>query len=158
MKVLKIIGAVLGTLIVVLGLAWLLRSDPIGPLSGRALSGGEAAYPADWSFTDDFTTIAVESRPGDPHSVTTICFIHDGELYVPARGGSEKRWTQYVLDDPRVRIKVGDAVYPARALRVENADPETFLASAAVKYSQMADPDREIPEDIWLFRIAPRSP
>ena len=61
-------------------------------------------------------------------------------------------------DDPRVRIKVGDTVYPALALRVPDPDPETFVASAAKKYEQMADPDREVPEDIWLFRIAPREP
>ena len=158
MKVLKVLGGLVLALVVAGSFAWLLRSDPIGPVAGRGLSGSEAPYPADWGFTDAHTTIFLESRPEAPHSVTTICFVHEGELYVPAQGGSGKRWTGYVEDDPRVRIKVGDTVYPALALRVPDPDPDTFVASAAKKYEQMADPDREVPEDIWLFHIAPREP
>jgi hypothetical protein len=155
-KVLKIIGGVVGALVVVLALVWLFRSDPIGPLAGRALSGEESPYPSSWSFTDEHMTIAVETRPVDPHSVTTICFVHEGDLYIPAQGGSEKRWTRYVLEDPRVRIKAGEGVYPARLRRVTDADVERFVSSAAAKYARMADPERELPEDIWLFRVEPR--
>jgi hypothetical protein len=137
------------------GIAWMLRTDPVGPISGRRLSGDEVSYPADWSFTDDHFTIAVESRPNDPHSVTTICFVHDGDLYVPAQGGDGKRWTHYVEDDPRVRLKVGRDVYRARAVRVTDAAPEKFTASAARKYSQIAEREGPPPDDIWLFRIEP---
>ena len=138
MKVLKVLGGLVLALVVAGSFAWLLRSDPIGPVAGRGLSGSEAPYPADWGFTD-------------------ASHLHHTFLK-PAQGGSGKRWTGYVEDDPRVRIKVGDTVYPALALRVPDPDPETFVASAAKKYEQMADPDREVPEDIWLFRIAPREP
>jgi hypothetical protein len=155
-KILRILGTVLLALAVLAGLAWLLRSDPVGPISGRALRGEEAAYPDDWRFSDAHTTIALEARPDDPHSVTTICFVHEGVLHVPAQGGSGKRWTHYVVEDPRVRLKVGDTVYPARAIRVEDADPTVYLASAARKYPQVAEAGDELPEDIWLFRIEPR--
>jgi hypothetical protein len=154
-KVLKILGATLGALVVLAALAWLFRSNPIGPISGRAVTGTVAAYPGDWSFSDEHSTIAVEVRPEAPHSVTTICFIHDGALYVPAQSGSTKDWTRYVVADPRVRLKIGDRVFEAVATRIEDADPETFLASAGKKYPQVASQD-EIPEDIWLFRIGPR--
>jgi len=157
MKTLRILGWVVLGLALLAGLAWLFRSDPIGPISGRALRGAEAAYPSDWAFSDEYTTIALESRPDDPHSVTTICFVHDGALYVPAEGGSTKRWTGYVVADPRVRLKIGDGVYPARAVRVEGVEPETFLGSAGKKYPQVAEADGELPEDIWLFRIEPRA-
>ncbi len=156
MKVLRIIGVALAGIAVLAGIAWLLRTDPVGPIAGRQLSGEEAAYPSDWSFSDEHMTIAVETRLDDPHSVTTICFIHEAELFVPAQGGSEKRWTHYILDDPRVRLKIGDSIYRARAVRVTDADPESIVASAAKKYSQLAErAGEELPEDIWLFRIEP---
>lgn len=156
MKILRILGWVLLALTVVAGVAWLFRGDPLGPVSGRALRGAEVAYPSDWAFSDQHTLIALETRPDDPHSVTTICFVHEGDLYVPAQGGSEKRWTGYVLKDPRVRLKIGDAIYPARAVRVEDADPATFLESAGKKYPRVADAEGELPDDIWLFRIESR--
>ncbi len=156
-KVLRVVGGTLTAIVLAGALAWMFRADPMGPISGRELTGEERAYPSDWSFTDDHFTVALESRPDAPHSVTTICFVHEGSLYIPAQGGSGKRWTQYVVADPRVRIKVGDEVYPARADRVEDADPEVFLASAMKKYQSMADrADGDMPEDIWLFRIHPR--
>ena len=156
MKILKILGGTLALLLVLAAAAWLLRTDPMGPVAGRALSGEERAYPEDWAFTNDHMTIAVETRPAtNPHSVTTICFMHDGALYVPAGGGSDKNWTHYAVTDPQVRIKVGDAVYPARLTRVTDADPADFLASAGSKYSDQLS-GREIPDDLWLFRVGPR--
>ena len=157
MKILRVIGSVVGVVVVVAGLAWLFRGDPMGPVAGRQLSGAEFAYPADWGFTDEHFTIAVESRPEDPHSVTTICFVHEGDLYVPAQSGTEKKWTHYVVEDPRVRLKVGDRVYPASAVRVTDLEPRAVLASAAKKYERMAERmDEDPPGDIWLFRIGPR--
>jgi hypothetical protein len=134
-----------------------VRTDPIGPLAGTRLSGEEVPYPEDWSFTDDAFTIAVESRPEEPHSVTTLCFVHDGALHVPALRGSSKDWPTFVLEDPRVRLKIGDRVFVARATRVEPDDPAPYFAAAAAKYEAMAerDPD-DIAEDLWLFRIDPR--
>ncbi len=155
MKVLKIIGAALAGLVLLAGVAWLLRSNPVGPIAGRAVTGSEVPYPADWRFTDEHFTIAVEVRPDDPHSVTVICFVHQGDLYVPAQDGSSKSWPKYALEDPRVRIKVGDQVFAARANRVGDVEIESLLASAAMKYDQLAERE-ELPEDIWLFQIAPR--
>ena len=64
-------------------------------ISGRTLSGEEFPYPENWDFTNDHFTIAVETRPEDPHSVTTVCFVHEGALYVPAQSGSSKRWPAF---------------------------------------------------------------
>jgi hypothetical protein len=154
-KVLRILAGVLLALAIGAGLAYSQRTDPIGPVAGRALSGAEAAYPPDWGFSDAHMTIAVEARPEDPHSVTTLCFLHEGALYVPAMNGSEKEWTQMVVADGRVRLKIGDRVYPALAERVPDADFAAFLPSAAGKYSSLAEAD-EPPPDVWLFRIGPR--
>jgi hypothetical protein len=155
MKILKILGTVLAGLVLLAGVAWLLRSNPLGPISGRAVTGSEVPYPADWGFTDEHFTIAVEVRPDDPHSVTVICFVHQGDLYVPAQDGSSKNWPKYALEDPRVRVKVGDQVFAARAIRVTDMEIESLLASAAKKYDRLAEQD-DLPEDLWLFQIAQR--
>lgn len=154
MKFLKYLGITIGALAVVAGIAWLLRTDPIGPLSGKMLSGAEQPYPDDWSFVDEHPLCALETRVGDPHSVTTICFVHGGSLMIPASEGSTKTWPKYVLADPRVRVKVGDSVYPAVAMRVTDIDVDAVIASALAKYGDRGG--EPPPPDVWLFQISAR--
>ena len=156
MKFLKYLGMAIGLLVVVGGIAWLLRTDPIGPLSGKKLSGEERPFPDDWSVVNEHPLCAIESRVDDPHSVTTVCFLHEGNLVIPAAEGSTKTWPQYVLADPRVRVKVGDAVYPARATRLIDFDADAVMASLLVKYGDRAADAAAPPHDIWLFAISAR--
>ena len=159
MKYLSILGGMLGIVIVLAAVLYPFRRDPIAIIAGKQLTGSEAAYPADWGFSDAHDLIAVEVRPDDPHSVTTICFVFDGVLHVPAQNGSEKEWTSMALDDPRVRVKVGGTIYPGRAVRVTPDDLAPYLAVMAKKYAARLadrDPDQEPPADVWLFRIEPR--
>lgn len=162
MRLLRIAAGVVLAVGLALGLAWLLRSDPIGPIPGKRLTGTEEPYPHDWRFTQAFTTIAVEARPSDPYSVTTLCFLHDGDLFVPSLNGSKKHWTKLVVADPRVRIKVGDEVYPARAVRVEDsvAEDDALRAALASKYPRIAARAKQQPgstrPEVWFFRIEPR--
>lgn len=155
-KVLKILSHTLLTLLFVGYIAFQFRTDPIGIVAGRALSGDEVAYPADWSFSNDHPLIAVETRPSDPHSVTTICWVHDGDLYVPARDGAEKEWTHMALADSTARIKVGDAVYPVRIERVMGANLADYSEALAAKYPQFADASPEDFTGTWIFRVGPR--
>ena len=156
-KVFKIIGIAVGLTVLVTAIVYFTRTDPIAIISGKRLSGDEAPYPSDWAFSNAFMTIAVESRTEDPHSVTTLGIVHEGELSIPAQSGSTKTWPQYVLADPRVRIKVGDTVYPARAERVVDVPLADIVASAARKYPRVADRDSaDAPQDVWLFRFSPR--
>jgi hypothetical protein len=129
---------------------------PIGPFPGGRLRGELVVEPVtDWSFTDEHMTIAVETRPGFPHSVTTICFVHEGQLYVPSLEPRGKKWPYYILDNPNVRLKIGDKVYPGRAVRVTDLTLDDVRASAAVKYPRLSEQGDELPE-IWLYRIDPR--
>ncbi len=146
----------LASVFLVLSLAYLFRSDPIMMISGKGLSGEEFPYPDDWRFSDSDLTVAVETRIDDPHSVTTLAFVHEGQLHIPAQSGSSKRWPQYVLADPRIRIKTAGKIFRARAERVEPLDIRDYRDSLALKYSEMADrAPEDLPPDIWLFRILP---
>lgn len=157
MKILKWLGAVLGVVVVVLGLLYLLRTDPVGMLAGKRLSGVEQPYPQDWSSCNDHTTIAVETRPEAPHSVTTVCVVFNDELIIPAMEGGTKQWPANVVADPRIRVKIGDAVYPALAHRAHDVPMQGFAAAARAKYPRMGGGDGDGgPRDVWLFRVSPR--
>lgn len=157
MRILKWIGVVIGALVVVAGAGYLFRTDPILMVSGKRLSGEELPYPSDWSACNDHQTVAVETRVDDPHSVTTICFVHDGDLIIPAMNGSEKEWPAHVIRDPRVRVKIGDRVYVARANRLTDVSLDDLVDSVAVKYPQIVERDSaDAPRDVWLFRISAR--
>lgn len=155
-RILKLIGYAAAALLAALVLVYLFRSGPLGPIPGGELSGEIVSDPVgDWSFSDDHRLIAVETRPGDPHSVTTACFAHQGQIYVPASDGADKQWTRHLLEDPSVRLKIGDRIYPGRATRVvdESLRPE-LLSAARVKYPQMVgEMDDETLARAWVFRI-----
>ena len=145
------------TLLATIPLALLLSltaCGPIGRVPGGRLFGEVVLDPVDdWSFSDAHPLIQVESRPWFPHSVTTLCFTHEGALYVPAVNPRGKNWPHFVLDDPRVRLKIGDKIYRGRAHRVsDEAVSDGMLAAARKKYEQMPATRDELPE-IWLFRI-----
>ena len=130
---------------------------PIGPFPGGRLFGEVVPGPVgDWAFSDEHRTIAVETRPGFPHSVTTICFTHEGRLYVPALRPQGKRWPFFVLENSHVRLKIGDKIYLGRAHRVlDDSLFEGLLASAQEKYPQLGASDGEALPEIWVFRIDP---
>ena len=131
-----------------------LRADPIQWVPGRALTGDLVATPvSDWSFANEAGLIAVETRPAAPHSVTTTKVVVDGTLYVPALGASAKSWTHYVVSEPRVRVKIGEKIYPGVARRVDDPDTRTRVFSqlrARMGTSMASGP---APADVWLFRI-----
>ncbi len=159
-RVLKWLGIGVVGLALIAALVYATRSNPIGPLAGRQLTG-EVVTTAitDWSFTDEHELIAVETRPAAPHSVTVICFSHEGALYVPAQGGAAKAWPHFAVSDPRVRVKIGDRVYPTRATRVE--DPElrpVLITAAARKYDFEVPQEPDGLDDVWVFRIESAPP
>ncbi len=159
-RVLKWLGIGVVGLALIAALVYATRSNPIGPLAGRQLTGEVVATAVtDWSFTDEHQLIAVETRPAAPHSVTVICFSHEGALYVPAQGGSAKAWPHFAVSDPRVRVKIGDEIYPARATRV--SDPELrpiLIAAAAEKYDFELPQEPDGLDDVWVFRIESAPP
>ena len=143
-----IVAAVVGTL-------YARRTNPIQFISGRQLTGEVVNEPvSDWSFAADARTVAVETRPAEPYSVTTWCFVYEGHLYIPASTGSKKTWTQFASADPRIRVKIGDKIYPGLATRV--TDPalrEPIRQVVLAKYPEAARVSSGDPNDVWLFRI-----
>ena len=138
-------------------LAFGLACEPHGHRPGLWLRG-EPIHTAiaDWSFSDAFPEITVETRTWYllPHSVTTASAVSEGHLYVPSVYGSSAKfpearfWHRNIARDPRVRVKVGDRVYDRRAVLVNDpAEQEAALAAFARKSpfwrDLLAKPDSE---------------
>ena len=153
-KVLKWVAAGLALSVATLLFLYLNRSDPYAIIPGKQLIGEEVAGPIDdWSFVQQYRTVTNEVRPSDPYSVNTGYIFHDGVVYVMSGGGGESRWAQFLLQDPNMRIRVGDKLYRVRATRMEGVD----LERAQNAYSDKS-PNRT-PEQIaerWYFRLESR--
>jgi hypothetical protein len=156
-RVLRWIVTILVILAAIAGTLYARRTNPIEFVSGRQLTGEVVSEPvSDWSFAKDAPTVAIETRPGAPYSVTTWCFVHEGKLYIPASAGSTKTWTHFAAADPRVRVKIGNQIYPGVATRITDASlREPLREIARAKYNLPAQMPANMgsPSDVWLFRI-----
>jgi hypothetical protein len=157
MKVTAAIGLVAATLCT----GWLatgLLDGPWGMLPGGRLAGPSAACgTVPWEEFASTRELELEVRPSNPRSLTTWSIVHDGELFVPADFLTPwKRWPHQVLDDDRIRLRLGAEIFECRAERVTD---ETKIAqlrlSIADKYDLQPD-GREATIEVWWFRVRPR--
>ena len=96
----------------------------------------------------------IESRPADPHSIQLECFEREGALYVQSHRWAladwwPKSWAAIWLEEPDLRVRIGDAIYALRAVRVTDAAlRETMLNERGY------DP---VPDGIVVFRFDARA-
>ena len=150
-KILKGIAVGFVLVMVTLLVLYLNRSDPFGTIPGKRLRGEEVTESIDdWSFAQQYHRVNVEVRPSDPYSVIAGYFVHERTLYVSS---SKSHWAQLMLQDPNVRVRVGDKLYRVRATRMEGAS----LEQAQKAYSEKNP--RRTPEQVaerWFFRMDSR--
>lgn len=113
--------------------ALLACGGPFLVFPGGRLSGEVVEEPVeDWSFVRErHRFVDLETRPDDPYSVELNYVVRDGELYIdPAEG---RRWHDHIREDPRVRVRFGDRIYPVKAVLVgrpgelEGFDPDRYV-------------------------------
>jgi hypothetical protein len=128
-----------------------------GPVPGGALSGAVQPAPAAWTeaLGGERAFCEIESRPADPHSIQLECFVVDGALHVQshrwalAEWWPAESWAAVWLEHPDVRVRIGEALYELRAVRV--VDP---AVREPILRARGYDP---VPEGIVLFRFEARS-
>ena len=102
------------------------------------------------------TRVILEVRPSDPYSLYIRAYQHKGVLYLNSIS-PENRWTQFLLEDPNLRLKVENRIYKVRATRVEDPALVTEIQKAR---EQMSPSLRErTPEERaqnWYFRVDSR--
>lgn len=110
----------------------------------------------DWSFADTAMEIRLETSTPYflPHWITTFVAREGNQVFVfsdyypPAPGKPDLRdrfpearfWNRNVLRDPRIRLKIGERIYPVRAYALTDPnDPLIEVARQAFlrKYAQI---------------------
>ena len=105
-------------------------ATPFLMFSGRALSG-PVQQTGSFAFASDQTLLTLEVRSDAPYSVLLRVVVLDDQLYVDAAPG--RRWHHFLQEDQRVRVKLGEVIYPAIA--VVETDPliiDRFLAGRTI--------------------------
>lgn len=124
------------TLVLVLT-TMLACQSPVLIFSGGALEG-PASETDSFAFAGQFALLQLEVRPGDAYSIILRVLMRDDQLYIDA--AKRRRWHRYLQENNQVRVKLGESVYPATAVLVD--DPEItklFL------------------QDRTIYRLVPRS-
>jgi hypothetical protein len=124
--------------------------DPIVMLPGGALKGEPTAAPADWSALANIKTIQVEFRPDDPYSHNIWGVGIGSDLYI-ATGADGTRWTPFVATDPRVKVRVGTALYDLIAVPVTDAAERARVSQAYVQKYELKPEDQK--GDELVFRL-----
>lgn len=133
------------------------HDGPIGPVPGGALRAGPLVdLPAHWPEGAVGETVELETRPATPWSVTTWAVVLDGTLHLSADFLNPlKLWPFFVLEDPRVRVRVGGVRYAAHATRVRDAATIARLRDAFRHKYALAPDGLASRTEVWFFRIGP---
>ena len=133
---------------------------PLGPFSGGALSGDEVPLPSDWSAVSDIKQVQLETRSTDPYSVNTWIGVVDGNLYIPTslimgdKDPAQRAWVQHVQDNPHIRLRVGDNIYPLKATRILDSDAVDKVKRALLlKYGEESTPHSD---QAWIYSLTAR--
>jgi hypothetical protein len=163
LKVLKIVGAVVLCLILLLVVLRFTGFEPkdcanASTLACRApglwLRGQPVATTAtDWSFTDKVQAVKVQTETPFllPYSVSAWCAVYNGNLYLTSYRG--RWWVENIVRDPRVRLKIGDQVFDSTFSLVDDpTEKAAVLQAKGEKYPQWKVPP------VWtatVFRVMP---
>ena len=151
-KGLRCVAVGLALTVMTLFVLYVNRSDPYGGLPGKRIRGEEVTGPIDdWSLARQYRRVTVEVRPSNPYSVYAGYFLMGKDLYISS---AHSRWAQLLRQDPDMRIRLGDEIYPVRATQVE--DP---LGLEEVHQSYTGkNPNRTMEQAAgrWFFRLESR--
>ena len=166
---LRMLGGLIVLLIVaIVGLVIGARfaDGPIAIVAGGPFESGELVTgpEPDWSFVRDVQEVEFQLLD-PPRSRTTWILDHEGKAYIPCGymttwwGKLWKQWPHEAEKDPRILLRIGDAIYERRLVRVEEGPAVApLLAQLSRKYAG----GREIPMEavtsgnLGLYELAPR--
>lgn len=126
-------------------------SEPFIVFAGGDLSGEVRTPPDDWSELADEETFQLETRPDDPYSVNIWAVGIGPDVYI-GTGPDGTNWSEYLEQDPRVLLRVGETLYPLLARPVTEREERVRVAAAyAEKYE--LDRDENWLKDALVYRL-----
>ena len=168
-SVLRVLGGLLAVLVVAIGgllVGARFADGPIAIVAGGPFTSGElvSGPEPDWSFVRDVREVEFQLLD-PPRSRTTWILHHEGKAYIPCGymtswwGRIWKQWPLEAEKDPRILLRIGDALYERKLARIhEGPAVAPLLAELGRKYVG----SREIPMEavtsgnLWLYELAPR--
>ena len=163
MKALKIVGAIVACLILLLVVLRFTGFEPkdcadASTLACRApglwLRGQPVTVPVtDWSFTDKVQAVKVQTQTPFllPYSVSAWCAVYNGNLYLTSYRG--RRWVEDIFRDPHVRLKIGDRLFDTTFSIIDDpAEKAAVLQAKGKKYPQWKVPSVST---ATVFRVMP---
>lgn len=161
----RLIGWLLLVLCLVLAVVVLVfvgarfHDGPLGPIPGGPFRALAVAAPPDVARTGAAETVEIELGASEPRSRTTWIIAHDGVLYIPSGFAARKQWPAQAETEGRLRLRSDGIVYEMKATRVTDPALRTVLLEAvAKKYGISGDPQGELAQSTWLFRLDPLPP
>jgi len=127
---------------------------PLPFMAGGELSGTVSDVGRTWQLDKDSTVAQLETRPEDPYSINLTYVQLDGVFYIYA-GDTRTNWVKHIEQNPLVRIRVDDIIYPARAVRA-NSEEELARFSAVWVNLSAFQRDPLSFEEVWLYRLIAR--
>ncbi len=128
--------------------------DPLIFAAGGELSGIASAPPDTWQFASTSGFAQLETRPEDPYSINLAYVQLDGQLYIYA-GNTRTNWVEHIEQNPLVRIRVDETIYPVQAVRVSDDDEfDAFAVEWASRSMFQRDPKQF--DEVWLYRLEAR--
>ena len=168
-SVLRVLAGVLALLLVAIGILLVsarFADGPVAIVAGGPFTSGELQRgpEPDWSFVRDVRE--VEFQLLEPaRSRTTWILDHEGKAYIPCGymttwwGRLWKQWPHEAEKDPRILLRIGDALYERKLLRIQEGPlVAPLLAELSRKYADGNPIPMEMVTSgyLWLFELAPR--
>lgn len=145
--------------VLVVGILGGTGCQPSDRTPGLWLRGESAeSFPSDWAFSDEYREIYLQVGTPYllPHSVTIWCAQVEGELFVGARKPASKNWPGWADSNPSVVIKVGDYLYDAALVGVEDANEIAQIAQAYSSKYQLDTGSGDTPPPMRYWRVTPQ--
>ncbi|MFP6654126.1 MAG: hypothetical protein VCB25_00765 [Myxococcota bacterium] len=133
---------------------FVLGCGPILVMPGGGLDRTTSTVPTDWRWTDDVSTIQLETRPDDPYSVN-LWIIALGDSLLVHAGTNRAAWVEHIEANASVRVQVEEKIFELVATRVsEQSEFDAFSDAYEKKYS--VRPRHEDVREAYLYRLRAR--
>ena len=157
MKALRVVGSILGLLVLLIGVVALgarFADGPVAIFPGGPLASGEWIEDpkVDWSFAADIGEIELESAG---RSRTTWILVEGGDAYIPCSLSFPpgKSWHKEALTKPEAAVRVEGKRYRRNLVKVEDGELHRRLFGSV--QSKYGDGPLGDASDVWFFHLAP---
>ncbi len=138
-----------------------LADGPVGPIPGGSLRGEPTAPADDWGIAEGIQHLPVEHRGSRlPYSGRYWFMLYEGRIHLILPSLFGRGLHDRLLADPRVRVRISDALYDQVATRVDLPSVYTAALPTLVRRQFAIEVMGEVrplpgrpPVETWIWRL-----